>query len=111
MRSICFKTMTLAWIVASLAASVATSSAQTTPLITSATKWRYNHQNLELGTAWRAVGYDDTNTAGWMPPSSILFGFETTPAVYSAPGAGIEPQTFKTMFPDPVTETPYVTNY
>ncbi len=89
---------------------MASAVAQDYQLITSATKWRYSHQNLDFGTAWRAPAYDDT-VAGWEGPGSILFGYETTPAEYSGPPAPIPPQTFKTMFVSPLTEVPFVTNY
>src|SRR5437016_9468991 len=110
MRSICFKAMVLALAAVCLASSVYTGRAQHYPLITSATKWRYSHMNLDFGTEWRANAYDDT-VAGWQGPGNILFGFETAPGEYSSPGPFIEPQFFKTMFPDPLTENPYVTNY
>ncbi len=84
--------------------------AQQYQLISVNTPWRYNRENLELGTAWRAPAYDDT-IASWEGPSNILFGYETTPVEYSSPGASIGPQTFKTMFADPLTDHPYVTNY
>src|SRR5438105_12809585 len=111
MRSNCFKAMVLALAAVCLASSVYTTKAQHYSLISTDTKWRFSHQNLDFGTAWRANAYDDTVT-GWEGPSNILFGFETTPAEYTAPASpAIGGVNFRTKFPDPVTEVPFVTNY
>src|SRR5260221_579183 len=103
MRSICFKTMALAWIVASLAASVATGRAQSYQFVTNDTKWRFNQKGVDLGTGWRATTYDDT-IPSWEGPGNTLFGYETTPAEYL-------PLTFRTTFVDPLTVIPEVNTY
>src|SRR5439155_12249425 len=47
------------------------------------TSWRVNDAGVDLGTAWREIGYDDTQ-AGWTSGAG-LFGYTTNASVY--PGA------------------------
>lgn len=51
------------------------------PLFAFTNTWRYHAQGVDLGTAWRFPGYDDS---AW-PTGACLFGFETTPAIYPEP--------------------------
>src|SRR5262249_36162198 len=90
-------TLLLLWLVA------ATGCAQTLTLVTTNTIWRYNKSGANLGATWTTPGYDDT-IAGWEGPGRMLFGAETTPSVYL-------PFSFNTIFPDPSTQSPFVTNY
>jgi hypothetical protein len=50
------------------------------PFVNYGDVWRYNDQNVDLGTAWQAPGYDDS---AW-PQGPGLFGFEN--AALPAPG-------------------------
>jgi hypothetical protein len=50
------------------------------PFVNYGDVWRYNDQNVDLGTAWQAPGYDDSS---W-PQGPGLFGFEN--AGLPAPG-------------------------
>lgn len=50
------------------------------PFVNYGDTWRYNDKNVDLGTAWRLPGYDDS---AW-PQGPGLFGFET--ATLPAPG-------------------------
>jgi hypothetical protein len=52
-------------------------------------QWRYHAAGIDLGTAWRATGFDDSS---WNT-GFALFGFETTPQVYPFP--------FQTTIPSP----------
>jgi hypothetical protein len=52
-------------------------------------QWRYHADGVDLGTAWRATGYDDS---AWRT-GFALFGFETTPLIYPFP--------FQTPIPSP----------
>src|SRR5438093_6981159 len=106
MRINCLKAIRLTLFVIGLAAAVDTGSAQTpVQLITTNTPWRYNKTGDNLGTAWTNRTYNDL-VAGWEGPGLPLFGYETDEAQYNAIGVF-----FNTRFPDPVTVTPYVTNY
>jgi uncharacterized repeat protein (TIGR01451 family) len=49
----------------------------TIPLVSSLGSWRYNHDGLDPGTAWREPDFNDTSWSEGQP----LFGFET-PGVY-----------------------------
>ena len=49
----------------------------------SGTAWRVNATGNDLGTAWREIGYDDSQ-AGWSAGAG-LFGFTTNSAAYPAP--------------------------
>jgi len=77
--------------------------AQLVPLAGADTPWRYNKSGVNLGTAWTQPDYNDS-AEGWEGPGVMLFGFETTPAEYA-------PLSFSTVFPDPSTQSPFVTNY
>lgn len=44
----------------------------TIPLVSSLDRWRYNHQGVDLGAAWRAPAFDDTSWSQGQP----LFGLE-----------------------------------
>ena len=46
------------------------------------TSWQVNASGSDLGTAWRGIGYDDTQ-AGWASGAG-LFGFTTNAAPYPA---------------------------
>ncbi|MBI5384326.1 MAG: lamin tail domain-containing protein [Verrucomicrobia bacterium] len=50
----------------------ATAGQQVVPLVLLNQVWRYNQDGFDLGTAWRAVGYDDTN---W-PSGAGALGYE-----------------------------------
>jgi len=73
------------------------------PLITLTNLWRYNTNNLELGTAWRAPAFNDS---GWQGPGLALFGFETDELQYNNLGVY-----FNTHFTDPFSDRPFITNY
>jgi len=73
------------------------------PLITLTNLWRYNTNNLELGTAWRTPEFNDSE---WGGPGLALFGFETDELQYNNLGVY-----FNTRFNDPQTDHPFVTNY
>src|SRR3989442_1311762 len=102
MRTIDLKAVFVGLTLAGLAVGVDTGRSQEFQLLTFTNTWRYNQSGNDLGTAWKEVGYDDT-VAGWEGPGLPLFGFETQPGEY--------PYAFNTMFPDPVTVTPYVNTY
>jgi len=95
--------MVLALLAVGLGEWIQTANAQEQQWVTWSSSWRYNKSGANLGTAWTAPAYNDT-VAGWEGPGMPLFGFEGTPNEYL-------PLTFVTPFPDPVTQTPYITNY
>src|SRR5437870_3418835 len=106
MRTYSFKATVLALLAIGLTAGVETARAQSEiQLVTPTTGWRYNKSGANLGASsvWAASAYSDT-VAGWEGPGTMLFGFETTQAEYL-------PFTFNTAFPDPATQSPFVTNY
>ena len=103
MRINSFKAIILAVVSVWLAVSVETGWAQPLQLVTMDAMWRYNQSGANLLTAWRAAAYNDS-AAGWEGPGQILFGYEPMAAEYA-------PLTFRTPFPDPLTVSPFVTNY
>src|SRR5207249_1345758 len=72
-------------------------------LVTLTNLWRYNTNNLELGSAWRAPTYNDS---GWRGPGLALFGFETDEIQYNNLGVY-----FNTHFNNPLNDQPLITNY
>lgn len=98
MRNACFKALLLALAVTAWATSTNQAQAQQeTTLINFNSTWKYNNSGTDLGTAWRAIGYNDSS---WASGPGLL-GTETTPAVYAQYG------TFQT----PVSLSPIITYY
>lgn len=86
MRNACLKALALALAVIGWATSTNQAHAQqVTTLINFNSTWRYNNSGVDLGTAWRGVGFSD---GGWASGPGLL-GTETTPAIY-APFGGIQ---------------------
>src|ERR1043166_6233942 len=105
MRKNYFKQVVLALIGCWVGCSGGIGKAQTIPLLTPTTPWRYNKTGTELGTAWQARLYNDTVT-GWEGPGTMLFGFESTEQEYNNIGVF-----FNTRFPDPQTAGNFRTNF
>lgn len=90
MRNACFKALLLALAVTAWATlSNSAHAQQVTTLLDFNSTWKYNNSGTDLGTAWRAVGYND----GSWPSGPGLLGTETTPAIYAPFG------TFQTPVP------------
>lgn len=90
MRNSLLKTLLRSF--AATASAVALGSAQaqqTTTLLDFDSTWKYDSSGNDLGTAWRAIGHDDSS---WLSGAGLL-GAETTPAVYAQYG------TFQTFIP------------
>jgi hypothetical protein len=48
--------------------------------------WKYSVNNTNLGTAWRATGYTEPSTDGWLGPAPAMFWAKNgTPPTYPAP--------------------------
>ena len=56
-----------------------------TTLISFDHAWRYTNVRTNLDTAWKELGYDDTQSPWEWNTGMALFGVETTPAVYPLP--------------------------
>lgn len=84
MRNACLKALALALAVIGWATSTNQAQAQqATTLINFNSTWRYNNSGVDLGTAWRGVGFND---GGWSSGPGLL-GTETTPDIYAPFGA------------------------
>jgi hypothetical protein len=105
MRNNCFKVIVASVCSAWLLASVEGLRAQSIPLITVDTEWRYNQTGTNLPTTWTSRTYNDTVT-GWEGPALGLFGYETDENQYNNLGVS-----FYTRFPDPQTAGNFRTNY
>lgn len=90
MRNTLLKNLLPSFMAAALAVALGTAQAQqVTTLLDFNSTWKYDSFGNDLGTAWRAIGYDD---ASWSSGAGLL-GAETTPAVYAQYG------TFQTSIP------------